>query len=109
MPKHKTKTGIWVPVFVHLIVTLSLSYHFFLKNASNFAILRLLFYLPHNFPYKMEKIFVIIKSNIFIFPNKNMPLPDAGGLFSCAKSAPQRARQLTFPENHGKMGAESEL
>ena len=77
MPKHKTKTGIWVPVFVHLIVTLSLSYHFFLKNASNFAILRRLFYLPYNFPDKMEKIFVIFQSNIFIFCSEifRSPIP----------------------------------
>ena len=75
MPKHKTKTGIWVPVFVHLIVTLSLSYHFFLKNASNFAILRRLFYLPHNFLREMEKIFVIFQSNIFIILFRNLRNP----------------------------------
>lgn len=109
MPKHKTKTGIWVPVFVHLIVTLSLSYHFFLKNASNFAILRRLFYLPHNFPYKMEKIFVIFQSNIFTFLFGNLPEPVPAEPVCRGKSAPQQGKQLTFPENHGKMGAESEF
>lgn len=70
----KEKTGMGFPVFLYIIISLLVSYHFSRKNASDLPLFLRLFYILHNFLRiirvnfvseiaLLRKLFVVVRDN----------------------------------------------